>query len=264
MIRPEFASCFLKLGRAEEHFNTIKAELIEWKDREPYVVSRQCDAQGSRHSLSVEITHPPPLEHWALIAGDCIHNLRATLDNLIYAIAVKESGADPPPSYDLLQFPACVTLNSYSAQQTRRLAKLSTGTQARIERAQPYNRPHPELPPLLSLLSEFDNIDKHRLLNVVVNNVSGGKFSFTISPMDRRVFIKPEIGFHAGPVISGTEFAHFILTPPDRNVSYKYEATFVVSMAHPAGPSGRILGELGYLLEIIIAEVRRIVETFVF
>jgi hypothetical protein len=262
MIGPEFASCFLKLGRAEEHFNTIKAELIEWKERNPYIVSKQCDAQGSRHSLIVEITYPPPLEHWSLIAGDCIHNLRATLDNLVYAIAVKESGTDLPPNFNILQFPITGTPKEYAGQQ-RRIATLSANTQARIERAQPYNRSHTELPPLLALLSEFDNVDKHRLLNVVVNNVSGGKFSIPLTG-EMGIFVPPDIGYYSGPIKSGTEFAYFILTPPKRDVHYEYKATFVVSIAHSAGPSGRTFGELAYLLEIIITEVRRIVESFIF
>ena len=75
MISPELASCFWKLSRAEEHFNTIKAELIEWQERKPYAVSQQCDTQGSRHSLILEVNYPPSLDRWSLIAGDCIHTL---------------------------------------------------------------------------------------------------------------------------------------------------------------------------------------------
>lgn len=257
MVGPEFSSCWLKLGRAEEHFNTFKAEIVAWLQGQPYVVSRKSDAEGRRHSLVVEIKSPPPLDRWALIAGDCIHNLRSVLDHLIYAVAVRESGSSPPPNAKNLQFPIADTPQGFAGQK-RRIASLSGKVQARIEGSQPYHRPHPDLPPLLALLSEFDNSDKHRLLHVAFANVGSGKFSFTtvgLAPI-----MPSSFGYHPGPIESGAEFAWFTMEPPKRDVDYHYEATFVVSVAHAAGPSGRTVGELGYLLEILIAEVRRIVD----
>jgi hypothetical protein len=144
----------------------------------------------------------------------------------------------------------------------RRIASLSSRTQARIKGAQPYNRPHSQLPPLLRLLADFDNIDKHRLLNVVIANVSGGKFSFRPND-DQRIFIPPTIEFLGGPVESGAEFAWFTINPPERDMDYDDKASFVISIAHAAGPSGRTFGELGYILEILITEVKRIVEEMI-
>jgi hypothetical protein len=256
MVGPEFTSCWLKLGRAEEHFNTFKAEIIAWNKGQPYIVSKKSDAEGRRHSLVVEIKNAP-LDRWALIAGDCIHNLRSVLDNLVYAVAVRESRVSPPPKARTLQFPIAESSQIF-AKQNWRIASLSSKVQARIEGAQPYNRPHPELPPLLGILSEFDDFDKHRLLNVVFANVAHGKFSFT--GVGQQPIIPSAFGYHPGTVESGAEFAWFTMQPPKRDVDYKYEATFVVSVTHSAGPSGRTTGELGYVLEILIAEVRRIVD----
>jgi hypothetical protein len=110
---------------------------------------------------------------------------------------------------------------------------------------------------LLTLLAEFDNIDKHRLLNVIIANVAGGKFRFYPS---EPIFVPPDIGFHSGATESGAEFAWFTIDPPQRDVRYDYEVNFVVSIAHSAGPTGRTFTELAYALEILIAEVKRIVE----
>jgi hypothetical protein len=60
MVGPEFASCWLKIGRAEEHFNTFNAEFVEWMGCDPYSISTNSNADGSRYSVIVEIKHPPP------------------------------------------------------------------------------------------------------------------------------------------------------------------------------------------------------------
>lgn len=263
MIGPEFATPILKIGRAKEHFELLKAELIAWNntDPKPYIVSRKCDPEGKRHSLIVNITKPPPLDRWALLAGDCVHNLRSALDSSIYALAVKESGTNPPPDFDSLQFPITDTAVKFAGQAARRLSALSAQTRARVERAQPYNRWHAEFPPLLRLLSDFDNIDKHRLLNVVIANISEGKVSMgqrsilAFTPLQ----IPYNVGFHVGLIESGAEIMHFSLPTAQPDMDYKYDVTFVISISHPVGPSGRSFGELGYILEILIAEVERIV-----
>jgi hypothetical protein len=260
MVAPEFASCFLKLSRAEEHFNTFKLEVKEWKDSGPYVMSRKSDAGGRRHSQIIQIIKPAPVDRWALIAGDVVHNLRSVLDNLIYAIAVRESGRNPPPKARDLQFPVASTFERFEDKRRRRIATLSDKVQTRIERAQPYNRPHPQVPPLLALLSELDNLDKHNLLNVVISNVAGGKFSFTSSAQDGP-FKPAEVGHHSGPVESGAELAYFTCDPPSRDVDYRHEADIVISIAHSAGPLGNTTTELGYVLEVLAEEVRMIVDT---
>jgi hypothetical protein len=67
--------------------------------------SREKDAGGRRHSLILRVLKLPALERWSLVAADCVHNLRCALDHLVYAIAVYESGQDPPPNHRGLQFP---------------------------------------------------------------------------------------------------------------------------------------------------------------
>ena len=260
MIGPEFASCWLKLGRAEEHFQTFKSEVIAWNNRNPYLITKKCDTEGRRHSLVVEIKSPPALDRWALIAGDCIHNIRSVLDNLVYAVAVVEAGSNPPPGAGKLQFPIAKTAEQFAKQRSR-IASLSSSMQARIEGVQPYNRPRHDLPPLLSILNEFDNVNKHRLLNLVFANAAEGKLSF--SSVNEPIIAPSSVVFYDGPIESGTELLHFTREPPKTDFDYKFLASMVISVAHEAGPSGRTTGELGYLLEILIAEVRSIVDSMI-
>jgi hypothetical protein len=98
MIGSEFDTCWLKIGRAEEHWNTLYTENKAWVDGTPYNSSKRCNEDGSRHSLVVEIKKHPPLDRWSLVAGDCVHNLRSTLDALVYALAVRQSGPTLHPT----------------------------------------------------------------------------------------------------------------------------------------------------------------------
>lgn len=258
MIGSVFArSSWLKFGRAEEHFDTLCNEVELWAKSDPCAISKQCNAEGSRYSFSVEIKKPPSLNQWSLIAGDCVHNLRSALDNLVYALAIRDSGNDPPPSADRLQFPIADD-NGAFVKQGFRIAPLSDATQARIERAQPYNRPHQELPPLLSLLRDFNNLDKHRLLNVVIANVQQGHIRLEYPGEDAYIpFV--EFGCNLGAIENGAEIAYALVSPPKLGMDYKYKASIVISIGHAAGPSGRTLGELVYILDILIEEVRDVI-----
>ena len=46
------------------------------------------------------------------------------------------------------------------------LGQISEPVRAIFESLQPYNRPDPTLPPLLRILRELNNVDKHRLLKL--------------------------------------------------------------------------------------------------
>jgi hypothetical protein len=59
-----------------------------------------------------------------------------------------------------------------SAQRWLAWMAYRRGGRRRLESIQPYKGPHGAVPPLLSMLREFDDCDKHRLLNVVLANVS--------------------------------------------------------------------------------------------
>ena len=78
-----FESVHAKIRRAEEHAETIKQEITAWSDSDPYSVVRQRNAEATRYSVIVKVEKEPPLERWALITGDCVHNLRAALDHAV-------------------------------------------------------------------------------------------------------------------------------------------------------------------------------------
>ena len=244
----------MKIGRANEHLNALKRELLAWRDTDPFTATRGHDALGGRHSITIHIKNPPPLEHWSVICGDCFHDLRCALDHFVHAIDVHESGSNPPPDDRDLQFPITDTPHRYIGA-AKRIKSLSSRARKEIELVQPYYRPHHGLPPLLGLPRDMD---KHRLLNVVVSRPAQGRFSFTaIHP--KMPLIPTSIGHEPGPIKDGAEVAWFTIDPPNPDVKYENETAVVVAIAHEPGPSGEMLTEVVAVLEWIEAEVTEII-----
>jgi hypothetical protein len=252
MLGIELTSCWDKIRRAGEHINFLKAELTAWKDSDPYSAVKKHNANGSRHSIVVHLKHKAPIERWSLIAGDVIHNLRSALDHLIYAVAAHESKQPIPPQWKKIQFPIVSDPAKYPENRTRcKIDTLSNPVQEAVERVQPYNRPHGEVPPLLGLLADFDDTDKHRLLNVVMSNISEGKFR-VLHPTSSKITFGPH---HTGSIEDGTEIIWFTANPPDPNLDYYNEAMIVVSVIHEIGRNGRNYTELAAILDWLHGEV---------
>jgi hypothetical protein len=75
----------LKLGRAARHFNEASALLAAYKNPTPYEIRRD-ENPDTGLSFWITLNRKPP-DDIALAAGDCIHNLRSSLDHIIYELS---------------------------------------------------------------------------------------------------------------------------------------------------------------------------------
>jgi hypothetical protein len=111
----------------------------------------------------------PIPDHWSLLAGEAIQNLRAALDHSVWRAwrDVKENTGNG----DHTQFPICDSPGRFKSS-ARHLEGVPGPVRAAIERAQPYNG-WPQEPALtmLSILRELSNADKHRALAVIATTV---------------------------------------------------------------------------------------------
>lgn len=253
MSGSDFASCWSKLGRAEEHFNSLKSELQAWKDTSPYSVRRNPNADGSRHSLIFIGDSTKNLERWSLICGDCVHNIRSALDHLVYTLAIQHSGRNPPPNDKTLQFPICGSRRDFDAKG-HWIAPVSDAAKEFIERVQPYNRLNSVNPSLLSVLAAFDNADKHRLLNVTLVLPSSVEIKFkTISGVKIQTGMCPFVK-------DGAEIAYLTADPPQLNVDYSFEVALDAAVSHaPIGPHEASVSQLLTVLRVMITQVSGIV-----
>ena len=254
MTEPEFATSRLKLARAEEHFKNYSSEKVSWINEQPYAFSKEFNPETGRHSVLLDVRKPPPLERWSLIAGDCFHNLRSALDHLTYGLGIRDSGQKPPPDAGKLQFPIVTDPDKWPTTSSRRLRALNASSQARIEELQPYKRKHPQLPPLLTLLSYFDNADKHRLVALACQHVVGATFSsHEVKPFPKTHTLRSQI-------TSTTRMIMFFDTnPPDPNFQYDYDPTIEITISHPQGPNSSHVTILDRMLDLLVEEVRQVI-----
>ena len=99
-----------------------------------------------------------------------MHHLRSTLDHLVHALVV-HNGRKPTRQH---QFPICTTRQRFiDACERGQIEGVGPEAKQLITEAQPYTQDQPD-DTVLCVLREFDNIDKHRLLVVVVTAVKIG------------------------------------------------------------------------------------------
>lgn len=255
MLGPEFSSCWLKIRRADEHAKILKNEIISWEETSPYTLSKHNDSQGHFYRLNLQLSPVPDWDRWSLLLGDVIHNLRSALDHFVYAIAINQTKANPPAEERILQFPIADTPPKFAGQQSR-ITSLSQTVRTAIERVQPYNREHRPLPPLLGLLRDFDDADKHRLLAI-----AGSR------PHDSKVQIQCPTGhmlqsltYLSAEIQNSADICAFTIEPPSLEVGYKYQGSVSVAVSHAPGPTGVRATAVRSLVDLLFNEVRTIIE----
>jgi hypothetical protein len=154
----------LKIVRAEEHVQTLKTEIAAYLNRRPWNV--RIEEHGDKAGIpSFEITIPPPLG-LSTIIGDCVTNVRASLDYVMWQLAARyfSPKLNPAKSGDrrLTMFPIYKTPFERGYVDTLdRLAQRGIPAAAidEIKMAQPYHRKQFHL----WWLHELVNTDKHRM-----------------------------------------------------------------------------------------------------
>ena len=252
----DFSSVWAKLHRAEDHINTFEEEVMAWVNTNPYRVILNHNVDFSRYWATVRINREPSLQRWSLIAGDVVHNLRCSLDHLIYAIAIFRTQMNPPPSKRRWFFPIRDDLTSFQSTITDdSFSKLGTTVLEKIERFQPYNRPHERLPPLLGILRKFDDADKHRLLHVTMVYPGASGWDWNQNPS----FPLPRMVPKVSEVVDGTKISELIFQRPSKNADPKLTADLVLGVSYPF--SGEKPVELADMLPELAREVRTAIES---
>jgi hypothetical protein len=157
----------LRLNRAAEHLESLKAELAEWLEENPIRLVPDFDLKSGKKLVRVEGVRQPPTR-FAIIIGDVLHNLRAALDNLAYELAETGYGGPLPEAIaKTVEFPIFRKESDWLNRSAgpNRIARMRPGAQTIIEGLQPYKRGDESAASedLLWILHKLSNIDKHRL-----------------------------------------------------------------------------------------------------
>jgi hypothetical protein len=173
-------SCAIKVRRALAHLQELQRKCGHWAQVQPKLSPCRVvpDPNGAGYSL-VKATMPaPPVEEFSTVVGDCVQNLRSSLDHLVFALAEKYSGPLSEEDARTCQFPivgddskkgqAGFGSNTFRDQALARdIKRVSPQAQTIIERLQPYKLAAAYRTHRLWGLSVLSNIDKHRFIHVV-------------------------------------------------------------------------------------------------
>ena len=155
---------------AREHIEQFIREADSFLKTDPYSVVPEIHAQPRGYILRYrfKVDRQPPIG-LSLLTGDAIHNLRSTLDNLVWNLG-QISGESPKSQ---LAFPVCIEEEWFKMKVLYTLKRLPIDAQALIENLQPYNRRDDPQGHQVYILNRLWNDDKHETPPVVAGLQSG-------------------------------------------------------------------------------------------
>src|SRR5580765_3459984 len=98
----------LKLGRAKQHAETVKADIDQWTDSQSkqltaVTIGKEFDVEKGCFVIKVTEFEGLPAR-WSLVAGDALYNFRAALEYLAWHLI--RAGTEPKPKNPkAVQFP---------------------------------------------------------------------------------------------------------------------------------------------------------------
>ena len=177
-----------KLNRALEHLDEIEAIFARYRDSKPYVAVRDRETNPNprvwlyRAELREEITPRLPL-----VAGDFVHNLRASLDHLQAALVRPERKRNvvfPIQWFDpwRVDEDTGTYIDGLADERTSwqsAMRGVGSEVEAFIKRLQPCSERYPPNSILFAQLSALDNADKHFELVTVSTGIRDARVLVT-------------------------------------------------------------------------------------
>jgi hypothetical protein len=176
-----------KLRRASDHFETLEVILSQLPQDNPHLASKEYNHDAGRYEFAFQDdwTLDPDLP---LIVGDILHNARACLDHVAWALAKN-------PNRDT-GFPILLLEPATKFRKSSKLRSMKPSAKAKIESVQPYKRTQHADP--LWRLSELDITDKHHLLLSTTHHRPGAGWYGTA--LDHYVLDSPPVDVKRGAV----------------------------------------------------------------
>ncbi|HET8814108.1 MAG TPA: hypothetical protein VFM51_04055 [Solirubrobacterales bacterium] len=176
----------VRLDRAKVHsqkFGEVWHSFV--KEEEPYypIVTTDDDGEGT---IFVRASNSFPGEQLSLHFGEMLYQLRAALDSLVYEVAILDSGCDPPPNEEQLEFIIRDSAEKFD-NAAWKIKPLSDQHRAMIHSVQPYDidqRGEAEaiVASALNELNDLARKDRHRGLRVIASWISNKNPSIETLP----------------------------------------------------------------------------------
>jgi hypothetical protein len=157
----------LKVERALEHLNALDSLSNRWLKRDAYALIEHDEPNTGGKILSVRPKQSTPTD-LSLLIGDCIHNLRSSLDVLAHDLAWRGAAGPITQRTDRgSAFPVWIKTPS-QGDIRKRIGTIDPTAQAIIQDLQPHDGGENFVSNDLWLLDELWNFDKHRRLHVTL------------------------------------------------------------------------------------------------
>ena len=172
-----------KLGRAYEHLEIVERTIERFLKMKPCRLVGKYDREppfenGEEvlYRFTMDAPAKPPSE-LSFQIGDFLTNLRATLDHLVFAIAIRHTNGDLGKWERDVSFPIYHDARRFAAKRGKLVNVLPLDVLALIEKLQPYyGRRTVDKRHALFALEDLVNRDKHRTILVVSAFAVGNYF----------------------------------------------------------------------------------------
>lgn len=218
---PPLGGVWALFDRADAHRAELDAAYQAWLVTKPYVWRTDYVAEYDEYIVRLDQAPTVPLAI-AAIVKDAVHGFRATLDHLVYRLALIESRQDPPPDADKLAFPISETREAFEQAEKRVRGPLSDLVWGRLEEFQPYRtNPEDKHGSSFWVLQQLDNASKHRELPMTTGALG---YRINLAPTGEGV------SMHAGPDIGSfrKEFQLLAYRTPDAAIKLDFDVEYVL------------------------------------
>lgn len=253
-----------KFARAETHAQELDASVRggiyttegAYRGESPlYKLVPEFNDDVTECRLRLKQIGEPPIDDWAVILGDVLHNLRSCLDHLAHQLALAhEPDKDPPTG---TEFPIFVDRDKFRSQDRGgglyKVRGLHPDVIGAIATLQPHNTPeHP-----LWVLQQMSNADKHRLGIVhaveIGHPLVEGPYWHDVRPTSER--------WERGPYEDGEVVATYGIRAAGENprADVYFKPTIVVSADEGIGRAPR---PLFLLIPNLMSAVEQVIDLF--
>jgi len=224
-----------KLSRADIHFDAIELAIREFVGSEPDLIPGEFDPHEHVYVFRAQRDSRSPT--WVSpLMGDCVHNLRAALDYLMWELVKAGSGSGTSAT----EFPIFTDAERYRREAPKKTRGVPEGAERVLRALQPFAGASggpfdpewrdPEREPL-ALLQELERWDKHRSLNVTEDQVSAELVGFE----QLGIMTSPHPALLPGRFTRGTVLARAAVPLARPDIEVYLRATYGVAFDR-AGP----------------------------
>lgn len=158
-LQPSLDNAYARVSRAKQHLTSLKRDLTKFLAHPSPIFSELEEDMADGDFIIVDYSLYLHRPLWSILVGECIYNLRAALDYLIYELAILDSRQIQKGT----QFPIEDTPQGWKGRRDGSYLKgLSVPHKACIKTLQPCYGCN-----WTKVLRDISNPDKHKTLQIV-------------------------------------------------------------------------------------------------